>query len=144
MQGDLKIFLTSEGASLKFVGGEPVYDSGLENQVIISLFSDEWFANIYFQKPSQNLDSKFEEAHKKPITVSALLDIENAARKDLSPMIKDGTASKIEVKTINTENNGIQTGIVIEPPGSDLFTLITTKHGLNWIAQANNPAYLKD
>jgi hypothetical protein len=43
-QGDPKITMENDGADLVFRGGQPVMDSGLENAILISLFSGaEWF-----------------------------------------------------------------------------------------------------
>jgi len=47
----------------------------------------------------------------------------------------------VEVEVINPESSKLEVTIRIEPPGQDVRTLILTRNGLNWIAQAQNPAY---
>lgn len=143
-QGDPKIYITSDGATMKFTGGQPRMDKGLENLVILTWFSREWYGNVFLKDENQKLNGKFELANEKPVTVSSLKDIEKAASKDTDYLISSGVMSQIEIETVNTDDNQVTTNAVFAPPGADLFTIVATKHGKNWIAQANDPAYLKE
>lgn len=139
-QGDPRLILTENGSKIIFIGGQPVMDQGLENLALISLFTKRgWVGNIFFKNPDEKIGSDFEESFNQPITLNALNDIRDAAEKALdNPAFGNVTAT-----VLNPESNRITVKILIQPPGQDVFELIITKHGLNWIAQANNPAYIR-
>ena len=62
-QGDPKIILTENGATLKFVGGQPVMDRGLENFALISLLTKTgWAGNFFIRAEADKIGSDFEEA----------------------------------------------------------------------------------
>jgi phage gp46-like protein len=140
-QGDPRIVIDGEGADLDFRAGQPVMDSGLENAVIISLFTRQnWFGNA-FLKPNQKIGSRFLELAKAPITVTKLVQLQAAAKADLTWMLATGVASAIEVTVTNPQGNRIEATVTVTPPGKTATELTLTKHGPNWTAQANNPAY---
>ncbi len=143
-EGDPKIILDENGADLVFKGGQPVMDAGLENAVVISLFTaKDWAGNTFFKDPNQQLGSDFEEKANQSITVSSLNDTRNAAEKALQWMVDSGIASRISVIVKNPRSNWLDIGIVVEPPGKDKFILIISRKSLNWVYQKIDPAYLK-
>lgn len=136
--GDPYLTLGPDGSTLTFKGGQPVMDQGFENHVIIALFTlPGWAGNIFFQNPDQKIGSDFLEATRKPITLQSLTDIEQAAVRALeSPAF-----GKVTATAINPVSDRLEITILIEPPGQDIRTLILTRNGLNWQAQAMNPAH---
>jgi hypothetical protein len=143
-QGDPRVFIDANGATLKFKDGQPVMDRGLENTVLMSWFSKKWFGNVFIRDENQQLNGTFEDAHRQPVTITGLSDRENAAGTDLDPLVASGTIAKYAVETTNTIDNKVTTTAVISPPGGDLFAVQATKNGANWIAQAVDPAYLRE
>ena len=79
-QGDPYITITADGSTITYIGGQPVMDRGVENQAMIALFTREgWIGNAVISDPDEQIGSDFQEAHNQPITLNALLDIEQAA-----------------------------------------------------------------
>lgn len=139
-QGDPKIKIDGDGADLTFRGGQPVMDSGLENAVLISLFSaPTWFGNVFFE-PSSQVKSRFYEMSLKSITASHLADLERAAKADLAPLVAAGAIADPEVRASNPVGERLQVQITISPPGSDAITILLSRYGANWAVQTSNPA----
>lgn len=136
--GDPYITIGPDGATLTFIGGQPVMDRGLENHAIISLFTDEgWAGNALFADPNQKIGSDFMKTARQPVTLQSLTDIEQAAVRALSsPMFGTVTA-----EASNPASDRILVEILIEPPGQDSQTIILTRNGINWQAQAISPAH---
>ena len=136
-QGDPKLYLTKDGANLKYIEGQPVMDKGLENLAFISLLTEEWAGNDLFDDVNQKIGSDFEESTRQPITLQNLIDNQDAALKAL----KNPAFNNVGVEVLNP--NGYRRNITIrlEPPGQDVGTLTLTKNGLNWIAQSADPAH---
>jgi len=78
-EGDPKLYFTDNGADLRYEGGQPVMEQGLENQIFISLFTRRgWAGNVFL--PSENhVGSDYEETCAGAITRTKLADIEDAA-----------------------------------------------------------------
>ena len=137
-QGDPKIIVTADGASIKYVGGQPRMDHGLENQAFISLFTDgAWLGNDIFDVTQEQVGSDFEDATRQPITLRALNDIRDAAVRALAAPVFGTVTVTVE----NPLNYRLNITILIEPPGQDALFLTLEKNGQNWLAQATNPAY---
>lgn len=143
-QGDPKLFLGKEGSYLKFIGGQPVMDTGLENCVFISLFTREgWAGNYLFENNKYHIGSRFEASLEAPINLQMLINSQDEAAKALDWMIERGLASSIEVSVTNPVGGQINTLVKIHPPGLPVQNLLLIKNGINWIFQTENPAYLK-
>jgi hypothetical protein len=138
--GDPKMVMTPDGMTLVFKNGQPIMDAGVENQVIISLFTKpDWSGNDMFQDPSQKIGSDFEDAAREPITLTSLNNIRDAALKALeSDLFGD-----IEIEVTNPKDTTIKVEIFIKPPWSDPQSFILTKNALNWEFQRVDPAYKK-
>lgn len=136
--GDSYLTLGPDGSRLTFIGGQPVMDQGLENQAIIALFTTpNWAGNVLFADPAQQIGSDFVEAANQPITLQSLTDVEQAAVRALqSPAFGRVTAT-----ATNPESDRLLVEILIEPPGQDSQTIILSRNGINWQAQALNPAH---
>ena len=136
--GDPYLILGPNGSRLTFVGGQPIMDQGFENQVVISLFTEpDWEGNAFIADPDKKIGSDFMAATRKPITLSSLTDIEQAAVRALS----NPAFGRVTATATNPVSNALRVEILIEPPGQDSQTIILTRHGLNWQAQALNPAH---
>jgi hypothetical protein len=136
--GDPYLTLGVDGSELHYKGGQPVMDQGIENQALIALFTSKgWAGNALFEDINQQIGSDFIEAANQPITLQSLVDIEQAALRALeSPLF-----GNITVTVTNPESSIIKVEITIEPPGQDSAIIILTRNGLNWQAQASNPAH---
>jgi hypothetical protein len=136
--GDPYITIGPDGSTLTYKGGQPVMDQGLENQAIIALFTKEgWAGNVLFRDANQQIGSDYVEAALQPITLQSLIDVEQAAVRALdSPAF-----GRVTAEAINPSSDRIQVEITIEPPGQDSQTIILTRNGVNWQAQAINPAH---
>lgn len=141
-QGDPALFLGSNGAYMKFKGGQPIMDGGLENAVKISLFTNKgWVGNILFTDPNKHVGSDFLKTTSKSLTLQTLIDIENAALKSLQWMLDSGIVSEISVDIQNPTGNILNVTILIKPTGSDIQTFLVQKNSENWVIQKLNPAH---
>lgn len=139
-QGDPKIAMLDDGADLVFLGGQPVMDSGLENAVLISLFSGaEWFGNAFAQ-PSARIESRFYPLTLKAITLSRLAELERAVKADLSSLVAQGVIAEPAVRVSNPSGERLVVAITISPPGAETETILLSRYGANWSAQTTNPA----
>jgi len=137
-QGDPALVLGENGSRLVFKGGQPVMDQGLENLVLISLFTKPgWIGNTLFQDPAQQIGSDFLDAANQSITVSSLNDMIQAAKRALD----DPVFGTVTVNVSNPNSYRLNFAIRIEPPGQDAMDLLLEKNGLNWIFQNLNPAH---
>ncbi len=139
-QGDPLITLGPNGSRVHYTGGQPILDQGVENLAIISLFSKpDWVGNALISNPDQQIGADFVEAANQPITIQSLTDVEQSAVRALdSPVFGRVTAT-----ATNPESDRLNVRILIEPPGQDSATIILTRNGLNWQAQATNPAHAR-
>ncbi len=143
-QGDLKVFLTKEGADFDFSGGQPDMDTGLGTAAIMSLFSSEpWIGNT-FNAPEERIGSRFESETQKAITVTQLENIRNAALADLQWMLDSGAASKLDVSVLLPAHDRLEVTVLITPPGSTPRSLQFTRYGVNWVSQETDPRTQRD
>ena len=139
-QGDPAVKITENGARMKFIGGQPVMDQGLENAVQISLFTKKgWWGNFLLGE-NEKIGSNFESI-RVVVDIQTINDYRDDAVLALKWMTDVGLASKIDVTVTNPYINQIWTKIIITPPGQDAMELLFIKNGLNWILQAQNPAH---
>jgi phage gp46-like protein len=140
-EGDPQIILTEEGADLDFRGGQPIMDKGLENAVLLSLYTSEGWPGGKLDPKDERYISKFNETSKEPLTVESLTRRSNSAREALAWMIRNGVASDISVNTSNPTGQQKSTKIMITSPGKTAEMLLVTSNGANWIAQKLDPAH---
>ncbi len=140
-QGDPRLFLDADGSYLVFKGGQPVMDRGLENMVMIKLFTRKgWAGNAVLPNEANHIGSDFLASFDQPITITSFNDIRNATLKAL----KDPAFGDIEVNVSNPQSYRINVDILIRFPGGDILKLLVTKNGLNWTAQKLDPAYKRE
>lgn len=132
MQGDPRLIFGPGGSRLQFRGGQPLMDKGLENLVLISLFtSPGWCGNLLLKTP---IGSDFEQECNKPITLQSLTRIRNAAERALALKILD----RVTVTVTNPRGNNLT--ILIRCKGE---SVLLTRDGGKWFSQATDPAYRK-
>lgn len=132
-QGDPKIFIGPNGATLNFESGQPVMDAGFENQVVISLFTAPgWWGNSLISDVNQQIGSDFEEKAKGSITLKKLAQVEQDAER----VLEYQAFGDIEVTVINPESQRLDMGVKISAPGQDVNELRLTRNAQNWQNQA--------
>jgi len=141
-QGDPAVTITEDGAKMKFINGQPVMDQGLENAVLISLFTKKgYWGNALITEESKKIGSDVEVTALEPIvSIQSINNMTDAIDKALSWMVDTKLSQEIEITVTNPSSNNLRASIKITPPGRDSQTLLFLKNGLNWIAQAQNPA----
>jgi hypothetical protein len=132
--GDPRLLLTPAGADLDYEGGQPVMDQGLENQVLVALFTRPgWCGNLFLPTASQ-IGSDFLDACSAPITLSSLADIQNAAVRALASDLFG------EVTVTVTNPTSWDLSVVITISGR---TLSLNRRGMLWSNQSENPAHAR-
>lgn len=140
-EGDPRLVLTEDGATIEYRGGQPVMDSGLENAALISLFTRrDWPGNIYIDDPDMQVGSDFESACEKPITRTMLVGVADAAKRALAWMKSKGLARQIDAVASNPAGQMIKVAIVVYPPTRPAIALNLSRYGGNWTAQIARPA----
>lgn len=139
--GDPALKITENGAFLQFIGGQPIMDQGLNNAVLISLFTKPgWWGNTLIPDPNKKVGSEYQKI-RTVIDVATVRDVSEAADEALRWMTDTGLVNNIEIQTVNPAGDQIRTAINFYPPGNDVQSFLFTKNGLSWIGQATNPAY---
>jgi hypothetical protein len=134
-QGDPKIIIDENGADMIYPGdgGQPEMEQGVENQAIISLFTDEgWEGNYYLKNKDQKVGSNYRDTAEKPITLSNLELIRQSTINALSSPV----FGEIESIVTTPSSGQIRNGISITPRGKNQSEIILQKNGLNWVMQA--------
>lgn len=139
--GDPKMFLGADGADFDFNDGQPVMDSGLENDALISLFTHEGWAGNILLLPANQVGSDFEEKALGSLSLSKLSEIQNAADRALNNDQKKVTRNIIDVS--NKTGSKVDVSLRLSPVSDDPQILLSSDAGLNWRNQAINPAHKK-
>lgn len=143
-QGDVRLILTPNGSTIKFVGGQPVMDGGVETYIIILLFTAPgWCGNILLDDPNQKIGSDFEEIASRAITVKSLMDLEKAAELALARMVETGLAESVEAEASNPSGQERKIIIRVKRPNGNIEAFRLSKNQINWEFQRNDPAYKK-
>lgn len=140
-QGDPRIIVTFSGTTISVKGGQPVMDQGLENVPLLDLFTEpSWWGNAVLRDEKQRIGSDFEEVAKEASTVTSILKTQAAAQRALQHMVDENLASENIVSARNPSGTKLEVAIIIRPPTNELFALLATRHGPNWLAQRDYPA----
>jgi len=132
--GDPRILITAEGADLDYAGGQPTMDQGLENQALLSLFTEPgWCGNVFLPRASR-IGSDFQQTCQGAITLQAITaDIPNAAERALASELFPERS--VEVR--NPQSYDLAIRVTLGPGRA----LLLDRRGMLWSAQAGNPAY---
>lgn len=141
-QGDIAVKITDSGAKMQFINGQPVTDQGLENAVLISLFTKRgYWGNSLISEESKKIGSDVEVTSLEPIvSIQSVNNMTNAIDIALKWMTDTKLSQDNDITVTNPSSSNLRATIKITPPGRDSLTLLFLKNGLNWIAQAQNPA----
>ncbi|MCK5644064.1 MAG: hypothetical protein KAJ19_24915, partial [Gammaproteobacteria bacterium] len=139
-QGDPYLYITENGSTIKVVGGQPIMDTGIENHIMISLFTRPgWWGNVLTDKKDEKIGSNFEEEASKAVTLTSLNRVRQAALSALdSPLF-----GSVDVEVNNPSFSTLKVVITVHPPTDDAKQLTLIKNGINWILQTKEPTYLK-
>lgn len=141
-QGDPRLIFELEGVTLSVKAGQPIMDQGFENVVLLDLFVDpEWWGNYVETDETKKIGSNFESVAREAATVDGIYKTQEAAKAALQHMIDENLASDVITAARNPSGSKVELAVLIKAPGSDLYTLLATKHGPNWLAQRDYPAY---
>lgn len=134
-QGDPKIYMLPNGIEIRYSGGNPVFDSGLENMILILLFTESGWPMNKVLPLSEQIGSDYLAECRKPITVDQLRNIEIAATDALEPIEeqKIGTISDLSVKMIS--GNQIFLSFLANPPGATPQEFRISGFARNWEIQ---------
>jgi hypothetical protein len=123
------------GAEILFPGdgGQPEMEQGVENQAMISLFTEEgWAGNFYLKDSNQKVGSDYQKTAKLPIILSNLNLLSESAERALDDPAF-GTVESIVTSPVSNQRKNV---INIKPPGEDFDTIVLQENGLNWVLQA--------
>lgn len=132
-QGDPKITITGDGIDIIFSGGQPEMHKGLENAVLISLFTRPGWIGAKFISCEGLTGSNFLSACDQSITVATINQIRQAASKAL-----DWIAGQVEIEVKNPMGNRLDIKITIKAPGEtaeETTAFLLSREGLQWYYQ---------
>lgn len=136
-QGDPRLFITPDGTEIAFVGGQPIMDGGIENAILISLFTEKgWAGNVFARTDAQKIGSDFLKSTRQSITLQSINDMRSSAEKALD----DPLFGRALVTVDNPTSNNIEINILVQPPGQDVQQLLLSRYSDNWQLQALSPA----
>lgn len=134
-EGDLGVFNLPDGGEIACVDGQPFLDGGFDTAAYISLFGGDksWWANLLIDDPNYRMGGELENLIRSiPLIPAYLIDIENAAKSDLTWFINMGLAKAISVDAGINGVNSLSTHIMITLPDDTIQTL---KYNTNWLTQ---------
>ena len=145
-QGDPRWILGPNGSTLRYKGGQTVMDQGIENAIMIPLFTKRrgktsnqkgYWANLLWSNPINHSGSDYvDTVINQPLTLNGLGNIGKAAAKAL----KNPLFGKVTSEVTNPEANRINNLITVSSPGNDVQFLALSENAENWRAQAFEPA----
>lgn len=119
-EGDPRLFITSNGSTLKWVDGQPVMDTGIVNAVVISLFTLEGWAGNDILPAESNIGSDVELIMKQSITLANLGDLQESIERALEWMIDEQYAKTITVSVSNPDGFARNVEILLTQPNNDV------------------------
>lgn len=114
LEGDPKLYFDGAISDLKNEGGQPVMDSGLENALLISAFTDPGYWGNSIAKSGEEIGSGVGELLRSPLTSKTRLDIEESIKESLAWMIRDQVATKINVRAVISGSGVLKVLIEVE------------------------------
>lgn len=134
-QGDVKIFMLPGGMEIIYSGGQPLMDSGLENIVLIYLFTEPGWPMNKILPLSEQIGSDFLLECRKPINITQIRKIEISAEAALAPIQDNGIGeiSDLSVKMVSGVKIFLE--FTISPPGATPEQIQLSGYGNNWAIQ---------
>jgi phage gp46-like protein len=131
--------ITNDGGDLIYSGGQPLMDEGgLENAVIISLFTNEdWVGNALETDPDRMMGSDFHIYFEgTPITSASIVSMEKSAERALEWLVNVGVARQVSATISAPTPKRLK--VIIEIEQIDGISQ-EFKYDLNWTASINQP-----
>lgn len=129
--GDVIKTLGENGSSIRFSGGIAQRSESKMNAVLYSLFARDWVGNL-FVTGDQKLQSDFQDLHQVTMTLDALLNIADSAKKSLAWMERKGWFTKIETASRMVEGGIIITQIWFTEEGGAIIKIEVRKYAQYW------------
>jgi hypothetical protein len=144
-EGDPKLILGPSGSRFEYKSGQPVMDRGVENSMLIDLFTKSkglnshqngWIGNYLISDQDQKIGSDYQDKTENvPITLAGLATIEQEAKKAL----KGKVYGDVESSATNPTSDKRVNTILVHPPAG-AFEFRTETFSQLWQAQAVDPA----
>ena len=127
-QGDPKIFIDKDGATIEIKNGNTTMERGVSNFILIALLTTEEpkHYNTLFDNDSEKIKPHYQKFVSTEITSKSLQDRASAAKADLKPLIDASLAKDISVNIENSIGSETVLTITID---DEVFVL--TYDGLN-------------
>ena len=129
--GDPLLLLTEEGADLEFIDGQPTMDHDISNQILISLYTNTWWANKLLPV-DERLESGLEKATLQPITSTSLNAVSAAATRALQPLIKAKVLSELKAQVVNKSSSQIILYLLLKLSSGTIKQLIAANSNRYW------------
>jgi phage gp46-like protein len=143
-QGDPRMILGENGSTIKFVGGQPIMDAGLENYILHRLFvKKDWPGNYLFSNLDEQYGSDFEDKLSGAITLDGITDAEKAGEKALAKLVETGLAESVSVEIFNPTGDNLTVYITVKRPNEEAQTVALSRTNLIWQSQTDDPAHRK-
>jgi phage gp46-like protein len=143
-QGDPRLVIGTNGTTLKFTGGQPVMDAGLENYILHRLFVKQgWVGNFLFPDTNNQIGTDFEETASGTLTLQKLTDIEKAGERALKKLEDTGFAESVRVEVFNPNADSLRVEITVKQPDQEAEQLTLSRVNSVWRSQFLDPAYEK-
>lgn len=143
--GDPRLILGADGSRLEYKGGQPVMDKGVENIILIDLFTQNagenshtngWCGNHLMRSESAKVGSNFvDQTLNQPMTINGLENIEAAQVEALTR----SPYGEVESTASNPKGDEISILTNVESPAGT-FTIRTDAVSQRWQAQVSDPA----
>lgn len=140
--GDPKVYMDGHGAYVKWVGGQTIMDSGIENAVTLGLLiTPGWPGNVFIRDKKKHYGSKFVEANEQPVSISMLNNVRAEGEKTLKEkMVDGGLAGDVSLTVTSPQSTRIKTVVTVTMADGTEDELQFDKYGPNWSQQRENPA----
>lgn len=127
--GDPLLTFTPDGGALTIQGGQPKMHQGLENAILISVFSTDWWANSLVPV-AQRLQSKMPDLLRGTLSDERINQAIDGLNRSLLWLVTSKIADSIDVSIeVQNVNAAVITIGVVEPSGQK------SAYRLNWDAQ---------
>ncbi|GMO30780.1 MAG: hypothetical protein Pg6A_20240 [Termitinemataceae bacterium] len=129
-EGDPRIEISNDGADLNYINGNPRMEKGLQNEILISLFTKEgWCGNVFL---SENIGCNLQDLCQGDISVQKLALIESA----VLAALQNRHISAIDIQATNPNGNVVKIVINITPSETINITLDDSNNTIN--LESNN------
>lgn len=135
-QGDVKIFMLPGGIEIIYDAGQPIMDSGLQNYILILLFTEPGWPMNKLLPLSEQIGSDYLAECRKPITITQIRKIEISATDALKPVSDNNIGIIKDLSVKMRSGNQIFLSFVIDPPGADPIQIELSGYGNNWKIQS--------